>query len=198
MIRGLWMAGLIVLVLGGTAANAVTTLAGQVFADNAFVDDVVPYGGWTNPSAVVGPNIMSYAQNNPADPGAYLQAIFVDNSIVNGAGADFALYEAGGSLPGEGEPAKITINGITNTYPTIYTGVGSAHRAFIDLDDFGVASGDRVATIQLWGLYSGMSGTEYMAIGALNNGVPIPAPAAIWLLGLGLVTLRAARRNVGQ
>jgi hypothetical protein len=199
MVRGLWMAALTVLVFCGTAANAATTLAGQVFEDNAFVDAVVVgQGPWIDPTAVIGPNIMSYAQNNPADPGAYLLAIFTDNSIVNGTGADLVLYEASGpGSPGlAGEPAKITINGVTNTYSTLWSGEGGAYSAYINLDDFSVASGDRVDTIQLWGLYSGTSGTEYMAIGALNNGVPIPAPAAIGLLSFGLVAIRAARRSV--
>jgi hypothetical protein len=191
----MWVAVLLV-VTGATAANAAITLAGQVFDDNAFVDGIVGMqGSWTNPTAVIGPNIMTYAQNNPPDPAAYLLVAFTDNSIVNGAGADFIVYEAGGSTQGSGELVYLTINGETHKYPTSYSGVGSAHQAFIDLTDFGVALGDRVSVIQLWGIYSGLSGTEYMAIGALNNGAPIPAPAAVWLVGLGLVTLRGARRN---
>lgn len=200
MIGRLAMAALTIVVLGATAANAVTTLAGQVFEDNAFVDDVSAHGSWTNPSAVVGPNIMTYAQNNPPDPQAYLLATFLDNSIVNGAGADFVLFEANGpGSPGlAGEPAKITINGITRTYATTWAGEGGAYSAYIDLDDFGVLTDHRVAMIQLWGLYSGSSGTEYMAIGALNNGAPIPAPAAIGLVALGLIGLRATRRYFGR
>ncbi|MEN6336951.1 MAG: hypothetical protein ABFE01_22065 [Phycisphaerales bacterium] len=200
MNRGLWIAVSAVFVLGGTTANAITTLAGQAFDDNAFVDVVVVgQGGWIEPTAVIGPNIMSYAQNHPADPAAYLQAIFTDNSIVNGTGADFVLYEASGlgELDPVGEPAKITINGVTRTYPTVWTGEGGAYCAYINLDDFAVPAGDRVDTIRLWGIYSGDSGTEYMAIGALNNDVAIPAPAAIGLLGVGLVALRTIRRKAG-
>lgn len=200
MNRGLWMGVCVVLVLGGTTANAITTLAGQAFEDNAFVDVVVVgRGGWIEPTAVIGPNIMSYAQNHPADPAAYLLAMFTDNSIVNGVGADFVLYEASGlgELDPVGEPAKITINGVTRTYPTVWTGVGGAYSAYINLDDFAVPSGNRVDTIKLWGLYNDEAGTEYMAIGALNNGVPIPAPAAIGLLCVGLVTLRTIRRKAG-
>jgi len=188
----------LVLACGGTTAHATATLAGQAFADNAFVDAVVVgRGSWIDPRAVIGPNIMSYAQNSPADLDAYLLAIFTDNSIVNGAGADFVLYEASG--PGEpglaGEPAKITINGVTRTCPTVWSGEGGAYSAYINLDDFAVPSGDRVGTIQLWGIYNDGSATEYMAIGALNNGAPIPAPAAVCLLSFGLVTLRMVRRR---
>jgi len=195
MSRGLWTVAALVLVLGCAAANASIVLAGQVYDDNAFVDEIIAiHGSWTNPAAVIGPNIMSYAQNNPPDAEAYLLVGFADNSIVNGAGPDFVLHEAGGTLPGEGEPAKITVNGVTNTYPTVYSGVGGTHRAYIDLGDFGVAPGGRGAAVQLWGLYSGLSGTEFMASGALNNGEPIPAPGAMWLVGVGLCVLRGSRR----
>jgi hypothetical protein len=33
-----------------------------------------------------------------------------------------------------------------------------------------------------------------MAIVALNNGEPIPAPGAMWLVGVGLCVLRGSRR----
>jgi len=199
--KRMWVALSAALVLGSTPVHATVTLTGLSFDDNAFVDQILTtQGTWTNPTAVIGPNIFSYAQNNPPDKDAYLIVAFTDNSIVNGLGEDFVLFEAGGpGSPGApGEPAKITVNGITNTYNTVWSGEGGAYRAFINLDDFGIPAGDRVAVIQLWGLYNDVSGTEYMAIGALNNGAPIPAPAAVWLLGSGLFTLVGIRRKINR
>jgi hypothetical protein len=100
------------------------------------------------------------------------------------------MFEETGTDPGD--PVKITISGVTQMYPTPLRS-GPVNAAFIDLDDFGITPGDSIAVITLWG---GATEPDYMGIGALNNGCPIPAPAAVGLVGVGLLSLPTLRRRV--
>jgi len=183
---------LLVLSLGSANASATVTLTGISFEDNAFADQVLEVNGtWLgNVSAVLGPTINDCTWNQAHDENAFIKVAFTDNSIVNGSGADFVIFEETGVDPGDA--VKITISGVTHMYATPLRS-GPVNAAFIDLDDFGIAPGDRVSVMTLWG---GATEPEYMGIGALNNGPPLPAPAAVWLVGFGLLTLPAARRRI--
>jgi len=182
----------VVLFLSSTNAGATVTLTGISFEDNAFADEILEVQGtWLgNVSAVLGPTINDCTWNSPRDENAFIKVAFTDNSIVNGSGADFVMFEETGVDPGDA--VKVTIAGVTNMYVPAWRS-GPVNAAFIDLDDFGVAPGDRVSVMTLWG---GATEPEYMGIGALNNGCPIPAPAAVWLVGFGLLSLPAVRRRV--
>jgi len=179
-----------ILVFSSSKANATITLGGYSFENNAFADEVLDiYGTWIydGPAkALLGANITYATVNWPYDENAYIRVAFTDNSIVNGPGTDLILFEtsAGQTL---GCPARITISGITNTYDTHWLGPGDLHAAIVNLDDFSVAPGGRVSTITLWG---GANDTDYMGLGALNNGAPIPEPATLFLLTLGGLILR--------
>jgi hypothetical protein len=180
------------LLLGSTTASATITLTGVSFEDNAFADEVLEVQGvWLgNVSAVLGPTINDCTWNQARDENAFIKVAFTDNSIRNGPGADLVMFEETGADPGD--PVKITISGITQTYPTPLRS-GPVNAAFVDLDDFGIAPGDCIAVMTLWG---GATEPEYMGIGALNNGCAIPAPAAAGLVGVGLLSLPALRRRV--
>jgi len=114
-----------ILVFSSSKANATITLGGYSFDDNAFADEVLEvYGNWSGDAvkSLLGPNITDAIVNWPTyEENAYIKVAFTDNSIVNGLGTDLILFEAsaGQSL---GCPAKITINGITNTYDTYWLG----------------------------------------------------------------------------
>jgi hypothetical protein len=135
------------------------------------------------------------------DSGAYVVLGF-SSPIVNGAGADLALFELGRT---DTFKLSLSLVGTTINYPSYYTGTSvppgfNLNVATIDLADFGVAPGGTVNQIVV-GLdflteYT-YNNIIYQTVptlslaGALNS---VPVPGAIWLLGSGLVGLLGWRR----
>lgn len=124
-------------------------------------------------------------------------------SIVNGAGADFAVWEAGS--PSEPFLMSVSTDGgltfsaslsfatvVTN--PLVTTPPFNVNVAFVNLDDFGFAAGATVDAVKLSGLFTGIggSGPDLLAIAAINAGAPtgninpIPEPEIYAMMGLGL------------
>jgi len=165
------------------------TVCGITFADNAFADDIGTYStGWNSTDiatlkatlcgTTVGDSIYS---TNSAD---WMNILFTDNYIQNGAGYDLVLFEESGSgSPGSiGCTMGLTLNGITKNYAPTWIS-GSTYVSYVELSDFGIASNTLLSSIQIRG-YTG-SCPDYTAFGALNSvTVPVPEPASAILLGL--------------
>lgn len=182
-------------------AYASIVLGGNTFDNNAFADKLVSYYGstwtfWNAPTleaAMTGSNLNSYGATTN-QPSAYAILKFTDNFIKNGPGADLAVYEISGGA-GSGEPVSITIGGITNVYLTVsgYIGYANASVALINLDDYGIASGALVNTIQVNGIANW--DPDYAVFGAINNVSSVPLPGALFLFGPVLAGLAALRRR---
>ncbi|MCP4115245.1 MAG: VPLPA-CTERM sorting domain-containing protein [Desulfobacteraceae bacterium] len=67
--------------------------------------------------------------------------------------------------------------------------VGSIDDAYATCDSFGNKVNDP------WKTPFGSSGFDLDAVGVINQGSPVPVPAAVWLLGSGLVGLVGLRRK---
>lgn len=95
--------------------------------------------------------------DSDVNTGAFCQApctielLFTDNAVVNGAGADLILFEQGAA-----ESTDVTINGTTLTFASFVTedAIRDAQDGLIsifgiELDSFGVASGDTIISVLL-------------------------------------------------
>jgi hypothetical protein len=126
-------------------------------------------------------------------------------SIVNGAGADLAGWEAG--TPSESFRIRVsTDGGATFSAFVSYTTVATVPQdsssgfasniGFVELDDFGIGAGVSIDAVQVEGLFTGIggSGPDILALAILNAGaptgnVPTGVPdggATVGLLGLAL------------
>jgi hypothetical protein len=136
---------------------------------------------------------------------------FTDNLLVNGAGDDLVIFE---TIAPESFQLALYVSGSwtslmtftpTSTGQTVGQNVGTTNSgalnaAAIDLDVFGLADG---ATVSLMGLCTKvgcdsspgtLAGADIVAIGALNS-APVPEPATLGLMGIGLAAVGFARRK---
>jgi hypothetical protein len=188
--------------LGAGSARADIVVGGISFADNAFADVLLNSSGSFTISgapnleaAITGSDVNSYAFS--FSPGAFVELGFTDNVLVNGLGADLAIFELG--VP---DTVAVTIGATTLSYLTVFTGFSAGgfdlNVALINLDDFGVAPGATL-TSNVIGLDIQGSGTvpSLAAVGALNSAnaeVPEPASLALWSI-LGTAGIAAWRRK---
>jgi hypothetical protein len=129
-------------------------------------------------------------------------------TIINGAGADFVIWEAGS--PAEQVLVSVSLGGgafsAAIAYATLIASPADSSSGFqtnsvhINLDDFGIAAGSIIDQVRIQGLFTGVggSGPDILAIAALNAGpATVPEPGTLALLGLaGLLAWGAtARRN---
>jgi hypothetical protein len=142
-------------------------------------------------------------------PADFIVPAFGLVSIINGAGADFAIWEAGAPA----EPFLLAVStdgGVTfsasqsfDTTPTNPLDTSSGfptNVGFVELSLFGLAPGAQVDAVRVSGLFTGVggSGPDLLAIAALNAGAPtgnIPEPATLTVLGLGLAGIAFMRRR---
>lgn len=140
---------------------------------------------------------------------------FGNISILNGAGADLVVFEAGAPA----EPFLLSVSldgGITFSANISYDTLPAApadsssgfatNTAFVDLADFGIGAGQKVDAIRLQGIFTGIggSGPDILAIGVLNFGTPtgnvpgddtVPEPSTMALVAAGLGLVVYARRK---
>jgi len=198
--KKLLFALLLVLSLSGPASASIT-VGGYTFDNNAFVDTLISSTGSFTTS---GGSLSDVLTDTDAGTyafswtsGASVNLGFTDNFLVNGTGMDLVLFETG--VP---DTFKVTLNGITNNYLTNYTGYSAGgwdlNAVAINLDDFGIASSATLSSVLLGLDYEG-SGTvpSLSLVGALNSSnSAVPIPAAVWLLGSGLVGLIGLRKKL--
>jgi hypothetical protein len=138
---------------------------------------------------------------------------FGNASIVNGAGPDLAVWEAGSPS----EPFRIRVStdgGATFSAFVEYTTAATtpndnssgfdSNIGFVELGDFGIAANAKVDAIWIEGLFTGVggSGPDILAAGILNAGPPtgnIPGTpdggSSLLLLSTALLGLRFIRRS---
>ena len=176
----------VLLVLGVTSVNAITTVAGINFQDNAFADTVISSSGTytlngasTLQAAVTGSSLGKDAFSSLS--GAFIQLGFTDNYLVNGSGIDLVLFDIG--LP---DTFSVTLNGKTFDYGTSSTGMTGTganagqeiNVAAIDLSDFGIVAGAQLSSIMIGMDISGNSGTTLPSLSvaaALNSAAVTPS-----------------------
>jgi len=198
--KKLLFALLLVFSISGPASASIT-VGGYTFDNNAFVDTLISSTGSFTTS---GGSLSDVLTDTDAGTyafswtsGASVNLGFTDNFLVNGTGMDLVLFETG--VP---DTFKVTLNGITNNYLTNYTGYSAGgwdlNAVAINLDDFGIASSATLSSVLLGLDYVG-SGTvpSLSLVGALNSSnSAVPIPAAVWLLGSGLVGLIGLRKKL--
>lgn len=121
---------------------------------------------------------------------------FTDNDVLNGTGADLAIFELG--VP---DTVKVTFGIQTQSFLTTYTGFSAGgfdlNVALIDFSTFGIASGANLPYVSI-GLDTPGNTTvpSLSLVGAFHvTAVPEPESYSMMLAGLGLIGFMAARRR---
>jgi PEP-CTERM motif len=221
------------LIFAATATHAAVSVGGRTFADNAFADaaslPAVNYLLWDGVTSNVENNSTDAAKAAAAmldtpvgNPGlatstfgacaigqtesqcGVLRLTFNQVWVVNGAGADFTVFDINNS-----SDVKAMINGTTLVRSSVLAGttprppdLGPApwtlNAIDFDLSDFGLAAGARINSIDFhWGYgETTQIRNGFALVGALNT-VPVPEPATWWLMSLGVLALttRVRRRD---
>ncbi|MEP1537493.1 MAG: hypothetical protein ABJQ34_16090 [Paracoccaceae bacterium] len=182
-------------------ANAATFL-GTTFDDNAFADvllsDASGHTVWNAPSAeaaLTGADANTTAFNTTI--GSFVTLGFTDNKIVNGTGADLAIFEL---FVEAAEDIYVTIGGVQVVESQTFTGFTNAsgfdvYVSLFDLSDFGVAAGGTITSVTLQGDCTtaacagpGLASSPFVAVGAINSlpVAPVPLPASLPFLFFGV------------
>ena len=184
-----------------TGAGAATTVGALTFQDNAFADALLASSGSYTTSGESLEDALTdtspYTWAFSLDGGAFLTLGFTDNVVVNGAGADLALFELGIA-----DTFTVTLNGTTLSFPTAPSGAFNVNVALVDLAAFGIAPGDAISQVTLGFIYNPATQTlpSTSLVGALNSAnalSPVPVPAALPLFAsvLGIGSLLGYRRK---
>ncbi len=169
-------------------------LGGVSFAGGATFDELVMTNGDGTLSGVTTDQLEdSFVQlpGTPGDSGSFkLTLNFGTGVLVNdAANNDLVLFGVG-----ELDSFTVTINTSSSSYATVFTestiaGSLNLNAAAINLNDFGIANGAEVLSIDVE-LARGNSG--FALAGSL---APVPVPAAVWLFGSGLLGLVGVARR---
>jgi hypothetical protein len=165
------------------SADAVVTIAGIDFEDDAFADVLLSYAGSivavgppgsTLESVLTDPDLATFAFFYLE--GAYVELGFVDNIVSNRPGFDLALYEYGSTA----DSFELTIEGVTQIVPSSDTGYLAlpygatapthVNLALVDLDDFGLEFGDTTDSVVIWPI---IGGTPLLAVVAALPVTPV-------------------------
>ncbi|WP_077035713.1 PEP-CTERM sorting domain-containing protein [Pelomonas sp. KK5] len=200
------------LLIAASGAHAALSIGGLTFADDSYADQLVASTGIytvNGPSlaaALTDKDLSTWATS--MTPGASVTLRFTDNSVVNGAGDDLALFEVGHEAyeySQEGfDSFNVTINGITRTYFTTETTTivddHNVNMTTLDLSFFGIAAGASVNEIQI-GMDFDTRGSrpQLQLVAAIHSGaataVPEPQSFAMLAAGLGVLACAARRRS---
>lgn len=185
-----------------SASSASVTIGPYTFDNDAFPDSATYISG--GPATFSFPSTGDINQDlllaAGPDPALHVYAApikfyleFLDNSVINYAGADLVLFEL--NLPDTAEVAVRIDNGTGWTTPQIfsftYTGFTAAglplNAVAIDLDVFGVPAVSQVKKIEINNTSTGETISSAIAgVGALNNTRVVPAPGAALLGCIGV------------
>jgi hypothetical protein len=220
------------LVGASTMAYADVTVGGRTFADNAFADaasfPALNYLLWDGVTANVENNSTDAAKARAAmldtpigNPGlatstfgacavgqteaqcGVLTLSFSSVWVVNGAGADFTVFDI--NNPSD---VKATINGVTLVRSSVLAGttprppaLGTAawnlNATDFDLTDFGLAAGAKINSIDFhWGYGETTAIRNGFALVGAMNAAPIPEPASMLLLGMGVFGIAVRARKL--
>jgi hypothetical protein len=170
------------------------------FASAVWLDEVVsfdqPEGSSTssnNPANALGADDSNYVA---VDIPETLILAFTDNSALDGAGNDLRIREVGN----DGAQANVygSKNGVDWVFLVLATGSGSGTGnytdIYFDLDGTGLSYVNylKFEGLDDLGTYPGF---DLDAVEALNSGANVPIPAAIWLLGSGVLGILAVRKK---
>ncbi len=198
---------LFVMIFGFVASANALSVGGYEFDDNAFADSLISYSGnytfvgGNLEQAVTGNNLWTYAFSKSNF--AYLDVGFIDNYLCNGDGYDLAIFDIGTPDYFGVKVGEITIDYITKVTGT-FIGSYGVNVALIDLDDFGIHSGEFLSNLFL-NMYNknGSTVPSLAVVGAYNSCdyilnddlAPVPEPATILMIGTGILGLVVARRR---
>jgi hypothetical protein len=191
------------------AAAGTITLGGFTFDASAFPTSAAlvsggpasfsfPTTGTVNSDllAATDSDLTSYMFGTPVD----FTVTFGNGALQNLAGGDFVIFELGGV-----DDLSVKLNGITNSYTTVYTGFSAASTLLnaiaIDLSDFGVAANGLVSVLEISNASAHTQSASIDAIGGLNvasSTTPsaVPEPATFVCLAGGLALLVLFRRRL--
>jgi hypothetical protein len=165
----------------------------ECFAD-VWLDEIILFDQPDGSSTQGGPASYALGANDnkyvSVDIPETLILAFTDNTAYNGNGNDIKIYQyAYGD-------SDVAIYASMDNITYVYLGQTDRNVEY-DLSDYGLSY---VNYIKFVGLDDGgtSAGYDLDAVEALNSGVhqnPVPLPAAIYLLGSGLVGLIGVRRK---
>lgn len=205
-------------VLVGAGVHAApVTVAGFTYDDGlrAFADDAFQVSGSLRlcgetvsvSSALSGPDLFDCV-NSADSAGAFVEVVFTDNGVVNGAGADLVIYELSGPLsPGaidDRERFGVSVfDGVDFPAFQLFSPVDTGFRTTggvnpegvfavqVDLTDFGFATGSTTQRLRLhiFNVNLGTKSGDITALGALNSAEPVPEASPALLLILPMLSL---------
>jgi hypothetical protein len=191
----------ILLTVASLSAQAMTSVGGISFEDNAFADalyyssGIYTTSGGSLAQVLTDKDAGTYAFS--FTPGATVLLGFTDNNVFNLAGNDLAIFELG--VP---DTIKVTFGSQTQSFLTSSTGFSaggfSLNVALVDFSSFGIAEGANLTyqTIGLDTIAGGGTVPSLSLIGALNTSpVPEPETFGMMLMGIGLMGFVARRRR---
>ena len=210
------------MLMGAPVQAVVYQVGGYSFDESAFITDVLSFSGdflwdgssWVDPVANPG-NVTDYSAATYLATGYYSGTSNVNNvwlrlgfggvRVIDGPGADMALFFAGDSPTGDNSVTLFAGEGVVPlTLSDVYDDAICGGQCFVEGTDIPL----KVAEVDIADFYvSELTSFEMQmnqgdpdwavafAVGAAMNTAPVPVPAAVWLFGSGLLGLVGVARR---